>query len=462
MQYISTRGRAPKTNFAGTVTAGLASDGGLYLPAEVPKIPPQKFKSLQSSSYARVAYEVLALLAPDFPKSELFRICVEAYTPERFSFGVRGADPALIVPILEVQKGLYLAGLSNGPTQAFKDLGMDFLAPALAKQRKGAARILGATSGDTGSAAIEAFKDYGVPVFMLSPKTGMSRYQQVQMWGVKSPHVFNLVIDAGFTECQNIVKAVFGDQAFRDEYQLMAVNSINWARIAAQICYYVWTYLQMKKRGHDVIDVSVPSGNFGNAFAAYYARAMGVPINRIVVATNENDILDRFFGDGLYIPRPRVVTTSPSMDIETASNLERLLSIVWKDSVQVCQFYEKPERVDPRIFAMSGIKSMSVIEKDVETVMRVWWQKYGVMIDPHTAVAAYASAWNIDREHDTPMVIMETAQPVKFRATVKRVLGIEPPAPHGINVAEFEGRPTFEYHLPLDVGAVKQFIEQHV
>ncbi len=461
MRYVSTRGIAPEISFLETVTAGLATDGGLYLPKTVPRLSELELLFLATASYQRVAGSVLALLEPDVPKRQHMETCRQAYNATRFSYGVRDTNPRDIVPILKVAEGIYLAELSNGPTQAFKDLGMALLAPLLAKQKNGLARILGATSGDTGSAAIHAFKDYNLPVFMLSPQEGMSRYQQVQMWGVDSPHVFNFAIDAGFTECQNIVKAIFGDRAFPDEYQLMAVNSINWARIAAQICYYVWIYLRMKGQGHDVIDVSVPSGNFGNAFAAYYARAMGVPIDRIVVATNENDILDRFFDTGHYTQRPRVVTTSPSMDIETASNLERLLSMLWQDPEKVRHFYEKPEWVDPRIFSMHGIKSWRVPQKDAHAEIQQWQKSYGVTIDPHTAVEAYAATMQRDRDTKTPMVVMETAQPVKFRATMRQVLGVDPPAPRGMDLAEFEGRPTFEHRLPPNIEAVKEFVRKH-
>lgn len=461
MRYLSTRGQAPHISFLDTVTAGLATDGGLYLPETVPQIPQLELLQLEQASYQRVACHVLAHLAPEVPKNTLRGICRQAYTAERFGYGVRGTSPRYIVPVIQVSDGLFLAEDSNGPTQAFKDLGMALLAALMMNQAKGGARILGATSGDTGSAAIHAFLDYEMPTFMLSPQVGMSRYQQVQMWGVDSPCVYNLAIDAGFTECQAIVKAIFGEQAFRNRYQLMAVNSINWARIAAQICYYVWISLQMKKQGHSVIDVSVPSGNFGNVFAAYYARAMGVPINRIVVATNENDILDRFIRTGVYEQRPRVVTTSPSMDIETASNLERLLSMLWQDPEKVRRFYDKPFQVNPQMFSMVGLTSMTVSEDQVKQAMRKWWQDYNVMIDPHTAVAAYASFWKRDHETETPMVVVETAQPVKFRATIESVLGVTPPAPKGLDLAEFEGRRTFEYLLPPDVNIIKQFIGVH-
>jgi threonine synthase len=466
MRYISTRGQAPSTSFSGTVTAGLAADGGLYLPEEVSQIPAAELRLLEASSYQRVACYVLGHLAPDIPKATLMGICRRAFTAERFGYGVRGTKPEEIVPVIPLMGNLFLAENSNGPTQAFKDLGMALLAELMMRRLmsrdfEGTARILGATSGDTGSAAIHAFKDHGVPVFMLSPQVGMSRYQQVQMWGVDSRHVYNLAIDAGFTECQDIVKAIFGDQAFRDQYQLMAINSINWARIASQICYYVWIYLQMKRQAHSTISVSVPSGNFGNAFAAYYARTMGVPIKDIVVATNENDILDRFIRTGVYEQRPRVVTTSPSMDIETASNLERLLFMAWQDPGMVRDFYRTPFPVNPTIFSSNGLRSLAVSQEFAHETMEGLWRHCQIMIDPHTAVALSAGQQFVEAGRGVPMVIIETAQPVKFRNTIEGLLGMTPRVPRGFDLAEFEARRTFEYRLPPDVEVIKQFIRKH-
>lgn len=466
MRYVSTRGRAPAVTFSQAAVAGLAPDGGLYIPEVVPVFSDLELLSMVGASYQRVAVAVLAKFAPEIPKPALMGICRKAFYATKFSHGVRGGNAQDIVPVIDMGEfNCYLAELSNGPTQAFKDLGMSFLAALMDYLKPPVSAILSATSGDTGSAAIHAFKDTSIPVFVLSPQEGMSRYQQVQMWGVESHHVHNLAIDAGFTTCQDgIVKPIFADYAFRNEFQLMAVNSINWARILGQIIYYVWVSLQMKRKGHQIIDVAVPSGNFGNAFAAYYARAMRIPIDRVVIATNENDILDRFFRTGWYERKPRVVTSSPSMDIEIASNLERLLYLVWQDPEKVENFYKDSQRADTGVFEVNKIVSGAIAQMEAHDTMKFWHNLSGIILDPHTAVAATAG-WKLFRDRsktNIPMVIIETAQPVKFRATINTVLGIQPVVPQGLDITEFEGRPTFEVRLPPDIEVVKRFIRKHI
>jgi threonine synthase len=466
MKYVSTRGQSPAISFGETALAGLAPDGGLYLPEEFPRVDEQFLKSLVGMTYAEVTSAVLSLLDPTSPADQRLELCRAAYTPERFSYGVRGHDSKDILPVFEYAPGKYLAELSNGRSQAFKDFGMALLAPEFSLRARGGENILAATSGDTGSAAILAFEGLDVQVYMLSPQQGMSRYQQWQMWAVDAPNIHNLAIDGDFSWCQDVaVKGLFRETNFRDRYQLMAVNSINWVRIAAQVAYYFWIYTKIQGGNGDPIDVAVPSGNFGDAFAAFYAKMMGLPIRYVIIATNENDVLHRFFETGLYAPRERVITTSPSMDIKGASNLERLVALGEENPERVRRLYQVLQEngrfyIEPSTFAELGIRSVRVNMQDCHAEMQSMHQRYGLVVDPHTATALVAAhLWSDMGE--VPVVTLETAQPVKFESTIREVLGIAPSIPARVDYKEAMSARTYEVRLPADINAVRSYIKAH-
>jgi len=328
MNYISTRGNTPAKTFSQALLMGLAPDGGLMLPEHYPQITPAQLTHWRTLSYAELAFEVIRLFATDIPEADLRDIINRTYTRETFG-------SAEITPVRTLKDGIKIQALSNGPTLAFKDMAMQFLGNAfeyvLAKENQ-TLNILGATSGDTGSAAEYALRGKrGINVFMLSPDGKMSAFQRAQMYSLQDDNIINIAVRGMFDDCQDIVKAVQNDAEFKAKYHIGTVNSINWARLLAQVCYYVATWLRVTEEGADVsskVSVVVPSGNFGNVCAAHIARQMGVPLGTLVVATNENDVLDEFFRTGVYRPRSSadtLATSSPSMDISKASNFERFI-----------------------------------------------------------------------------------------------------------------------------------------
>lgn len=325
MHYVSTRGQSGRKQFCEILLEGLAADGGLYVPESYPRVDQATLDAWRTLSYPQLAFEILSLYVSDIPPAELKAICEKTYTPAIFG------KPD-IAPLRKLETGLYLLELSNGPTLAFKDMAMQLLGNLLEYElarRQEELNILGATSGDTGSAAEYAMRGKkGVRVFMLSPRGRMSAFQQAQMFSLQDENIHNIAIDGVFDDCQDIVKRVAGDLEFKRYYKLGAVNSINWARLLAQIVYYFYGYLQATERRPEAASFTVPSGNFGNICAGHVARMMGLPISGLVLATNENDVLDEFFRTGVYRVRSSVDTfemSSPSMDISKASNLERFV-----------------------------------------------------------------------------------------------------------------------------------------
>lgn len=443
--YLSTRGKAPAVNFADTVLAGLAPDGGLYVPEKFFRANDGDFRLHASGSYQDVARFVMEQFAPDINRSKLWGAIAKAYTPEVFK-NVAGPgldDPKDIVPVRDLGREMYLARLSNGPTLAFKDLPLQLLGHlfegVLGRNKK--LNLLGATSGDTGSAAIYAMlKRRGVRVFMLSPHGKMSQFQAAQILSVNDPAIHNISIRGSFDDCQDVVKAVNADAGFKETYSIGAVNSINWARIAAQVIYYFWVYSRVRGGDGGVIDVAVPTGNYGNIYAAWVAKMMGVPIRRLILATNENDVLHEFFATGIYKPREKtLVTSSPSMDITKASNFERFIyDIFGGDANKVASLWKALDKsgqfdLSHRISAIrakSGITSFATRQRQAnEAILRIF-NSTGVIIDPHTAVAMYAA---IGMKHPgVPMVVMETAQPCKFDDAMKKALGFTAKPPAGM------------------------------
>ncbi len=425
MKYISTRGKAPELGFEDVLLSGLASDGGLYIPKEWPKVD---YKELPTTSYSEQAAYVIYPFVKDFLNyEELNDITSQAYSqfPSKEAIGLK-----------EVEKGNYLLELFHGPTLAFKDFAMlllaQFFETSLSKKNK-SITILGATSGDTGSAAIEAFKNNKhCTVFILFPKGRVSEIQRKQMTTVDSASIYPIEIDGTFDDCQNLVKNLFQNLEFKEEMSLGAINSINWARVAAQIVYYFSTFQQLKSNR---VSFSVPTGNFGDVLAGWVAKKMGLPIDKLIVATNDNDILDRAISNGDYFQEEVKATTSPSMDIQISSNFERLLfESLNKDSEKLRNlFIELKENNGFRIdndtlsYIKNDFKSGKASERKVKDTISRIYKVSNIILDPHTAVGFYASAKKLDA--DVPMVNLGTAHPAKFSQAVIDAIGLEPEIP---------------------------------
>lgn len=441
-QYISTRGQMAPAEFTDVLLEGLAPDGGLAVPDRLPDLTSDQLEAWRSMDYAELAAEVIGLFASDIPHEDLGALTRAAYGQARF--------PQPVVPVSrldDVASGLVLVGLSEGPTMAFKDLAMQFLGQAipyvLAKQGR-VLNILGATSGDTGSAAEHAFRSQeGVSVFMLSPAGRMSPVQRAQMYALQDPNIHNIAVRGVFDDCQALVKALSNDTDFKAAHHLGAVNSINIGRIAAQAVYYVWSWLRVTDtveeggRADYTIDVCVPSGNFGNIYAGFLARSMGVPIRRLILATNENNVLEEFFTTGVYRPRSAadtLATSSPSMDISKASNLERL---VWtllgpEAFVQRWAELETTGTLDlrdqiTRLHEELGFVAGSSSHTDRLEAIRNVKERSDRLIDPHTADGVTVALRTM--EPGFPTLVMETAKAAKFPQTVTEALGREAETP---------------------------------
>ncbi|MBP7452820.1 MAG: threonine synthase [Ottowia sp.] len=473
MRYLSTRGDATPRQFCDILLEGLAPDGGLYLPEFYPRVDRivlEHWRNLYAQhGYATLAFEILSLYIDDIPASDLKEICEKTYTPEVFG-------TLEIVPLKSLQPGFYLEALSNGPTLAFKDMAMQLLGNLFEYelQRRGAElNILGATSGDTGSAAEYAMRGkQGIRVFMLSPHGRMSAFQQAQMFSLQDENIHNIAVEGVFDDCQDIVKAVSNDRAFKAKYKIGTVNSINWARLMAQVVYYFAGYFQATRSNDERVSFAVPSGNFGNVCAGHVARQMGLPIEQLVVATNENDVLDEFFRTGVYQVRDSAhtwETSSPSMDISKASNFERFVfDLLGRDGAQTRQLFGeqlgKTGRfdlsADPRFADAAkryGFISGKSTHADRLNTIRAVYREHGVTIDTHTADGV-----KVAREHllpGVPMIVLETALPIKFAATITEALGHEPDRP-----ARFDGieaLPKRVEVMPADTAAIQSFIEKH-
>ena len=449
MLYVSTRGAAPKKRFSDILLEGLAADGGLYVPQAFPRADLAK---LRSKSYPDLAFAILQHFMDDIPGLE--RIVRKTYTKEIF----RSDD---ITPLATLEPGLHILGLSNGPTLAFKDIAMQLLGnlfeEVLGKGNQ-ILNILGATSGDTGSAAEYALRGKkNVNVFMLSPHGRMSEFQRAQMYSLQDSNIHNLAVNGVFDDCQDVVKRVNADAAFKEKYHVGAVNSINWARIAAQVVYYFKGYFAATSSDSERVSFAVPSGNFGNIYAGYVARKMGLPIRRLILASNENDVLDEFFRTGRYRPRKDVAaTSSPSMDISRASNFERyVFDLVERDAAALKKLFQRNEF--ELLVSRQGFVSGKSTHADRLTTIRAVHAKYGVTIDPHTADGVKVGLEH--REKGVPLVCLETALPAKFAETIREALGRDPGRPRGLE--NLEQLPQRVVVIDPDAEVVKRHIAAH-
>ena len=485
MKYRSTR--AAGNEFSGSkhfceiLLEGLAPDGGLYLPEHYPQVGGATLAHwravYQQQGYAELAFEVLSLYIDDIPAADLKAICRKTYTQD--IFGSRE-----IVPLTRLEDAstsaagtvLYIEALSNGPTLAFKDMAMQLLGNLFEYElaRRGEElNILGATSGDTGSAAEYAMRaKKGVRVFMTSPFGRMSPFQQAQMFSLMDENIYNIAVDGVFDDCQDMVKAVSNDLDFKSKYKIGTVNSINWARLMAQVVYYFAGYFQATRSNIEKVSFAVPSGNFGNVCAGHVARTMGLPIDMLVVATNENDVLDEFFRTGVYRVRSSAdthETSSPSMDISKASNFERFVfDLLGRDGARLKALFASELSqtgrfdlsTDPAFVQAAsryGFKSGKSTHADRLTTIRTTFERFGVLIDTHTA-----DALKVAHEHlqaGLPMIVLETALPIKFAAAIVEALGREPDRP--ARFAGIEALPKRVTRMAADAAAIKAFIAQH-
>ncbi len=475
MKYLSTRGQSAQSEFCDILLGGLAPDGGLYLPESYPQISRSELDKWRDLSYAGLAFEILSKFISDIPSADLKSICDKTYTAEVYSYVRSGSRAEDITPLYWLTPGkLALLELSNGPTLAFKDMAMQLLGNLfeyVLRQRGETINILGATSGDTGSAAEYAMRGkQGVKVFMLSPHGKMSAFQRAQMYSLQDGNIFNIAVTGMFDDAQDIVKAVSNDAAFKCKYKIGAVNSINWARVAAQIVYYFKGYFAATRNNDERVDFCVPTGNFGNICAGHIARQMGLPIERLILATNENDVLDEFFRTGIYRPRRTAethVTSSPSMDISKASNFERFIfDLVGRDAGVVTDLWRQIDAggafdltQTPYMARLSGFGfvSGSSTHGDRVATIRSVWNEFGIMIDPHTADSVKVALQN--DAGDLPVVVLETAQPVKFAETIQEALGCEPSRPKALE--GLEKLPQRVEIMAPDTAAIKAFIETH-
>lgn len=475
MKYISTRGQSPAQSFSEILLGGLAPDGGLYLPESYPQLSDTDLTAMRAMNYRELAFAVLSRFATDIPAADLKTLIDKTYTAAVYCNVREGENPEDITPLHTLEPNLHLLCLSNGPTLAFKDMAMQLLGNlfeyVLAKAGQGI-NILGATSGDTGSSAEYAMRGKkGVNVFMLSPHGKMSRFQTAQMFSLQDPNIHNIAIKGVFDDCQDIVKAVSNDHAFKADYKIGAVNSINWGRIAAQVVYYFKGYFAATTTNAEQVSFAVPSGNFGNVCAGHIARMMGLPIKHLIVATNENDVLDEFFKTGVYRPRGAANTyhtSSPSMDISKASNFERFIyDLAGQDSTKLRELWAKVDQggafdlAEQGLFkdvAKFGFQSGASSHAHRIEMIRKIWQQYGLMIDTHTADGLKVALEL--READVPMLVLETALPAKFEESIQEALGQAPMRPQGME--QLETLPQRFVVMEADVEAVKGFIQTHL
>jgi threonine synthase len=483
MRYLSTRGHPSTPGFSDILLGGLAPDGGLYLPERYPQVSGQELDAWRKLPYAALAAEVLKKFATDIPPADIEALTAKTYTAAVYCNGRRDEDAAQITPLrlLEQSAGrrLLLQSLSNGPTLAFKDMAMQLLGNLFEYTLKRQAvelNIFGATSGDTGSAAEYAMRGkQGIRVFMLSPHLKMSSFQTAQMFSLQDPNIFNIAVNGVFDDCQDMVKAVSNDLDFKARQKIGTVNSINWARVVAQVIYYFRGYLAATQNNQQQVSFTVPSGNFGNICAGHIARMMGLPIHKLIVATNENDVLHEFFQTGSYRVRKSsetLHTSSPSMDISKASNFERFVyDLLGGDAARVAALFKKVEthggfdlsgragsdgdefsRVD-----QFGFASGKSTHTDRLNTIRDADARYRLTIDTHTAdgVKVAREYW----EPDVPMIVLETALPAKFNETIREALGRDAERPAGFE--HIESLPQrFDVMAP-DVAEIKRYIAQH-
>ncbi len=459
MKYISTRGNHESLSFSDVVLSGLARDGGLYMPEQFPQIG-DKLEAWSKLSYQALALEIMKLYADDIPEADLLAIVNKSY--ETF-------DSADVTPSCAVGD-VRILELWHGPTLAFKDVALQFLGNLfdyLLTKRDERLTVVAATSGDTGSAAIQGVRGKSrVDIFVMHPHGRVSPLQELQMTTVLDDNVHNFAVEGSFDDAQNIVKALFNDLAFRDEYHLGAMNSINWARILAQVVYYFYAAFRAQDAGAQSIRFAVPTGNFGDIFAGYVAAQMGLPIKQLILATNENDILTRFFATGIYEPGAAMPTTSPSMDIQVASNFERYLYCrAGRDGQQVAQWmatFAQERRLVPNVKENHPVNDPMMVAKriDVDAVaqtIRHYDSVYGYTLDPHTAIGV-AAAEQIGTTVEHPVICLATANPAKFPATVVAATGGTEPT-HPILEA-LKGAPARVEVIAADAELLKQIVRK--
>lgn len=471
MKYISTRGQSPAQHFTDILLGGLAPDGGLYMPESYPHFDETDLAAMRGMNYRELAFAIISRFVDDIPAADLKKLIDKTYTAQTYHYVRDGQNAEDITPLLTLEPGLHLLSLSNGPTLAFKDMAMQLLGNLFEYElgrRKESINIVGATSGDTGSAAEYAMRGkQGIRVFMLSPEHGMTRFQQAQMYSLQDPNIFNIAVHGVFDDCQDMVKAVSNDAAFKAKYKIGAVNSINWARVLAQIVYYFKAYFAATENNGQKVSFSVPSGNFGNVCAGHVARMTGLPIDRLIVATNENDVLDEFFRTGMYRPRDAAHTyhtSSPSMDISKASNFERFaFDLAGRDAEVTRAMWarvDKGEMVDFKAYGLFDkvpgygfVSGASNHTLRMQTI-RETYELYGVVIDTHTADGLHVGLKH--REPGVPLVVLETALPAKFEDAIREAIGQDPERP--AELKDLESLPQRVEVMQPDVAALKAFI----
>ena len=469
MRYVSTRGGAEPRPFCDILLEGLAPDGGLYLPESYPRVDAATLATwrrvLAEEGYAALACRVLALFIDDIPTDDLAALCTRTYTTATY-------DAPGIVSMTPLAGGLVLEGLSHGPTLAFKDMAMQLLGALFEDElgRRGTElNVLGATSGDTGSAAEYALRGRaGIRVFMLSPKGRMSAFQRAQMYTLDDDNIHNIVIDGVFDDCQDLVKAISADADFKTSAHIGSVNSINWARLVAQVVYYVAGWLRATDADEQEVSFAVPTGNFGNICAGHIARQMGVPIRHLVLATNENHVLEEFFRTGAYRPRgakETLKTSSPSMDISKASNFERFVfDLLDRDAARVAELFSgsgfdlSGDPAFPLAASRYGFVAGRSTHADRLATIQHVYEGDGVLIDPHTADAVTVARDHV--EEGVPMVVLETARPIKFADTITEAIGHPPEVPAAY--AHLADLPQHTVELPPDVAALKAYLAGNI
>ena len=464
MKYISTRGETAHKPFSEVLLMGLAPDGGLMLPERYPQVSRETLDKWRGLSYPELAFEVMSLFVTDIPADDLRDILNRTYTEAAF-----GSKE--ITPVRTLSDGIKIQALSNGPTLAFKDMAMQFLGNAFeyVLNKKGRElNILGATSGDTGSAAEYALRGKkGVNVFMLSPDGKMSAFQRAQMYSLQDENIHNIAVDGMFDDCQDIVKAIQNDAAFKEKYRIGTVNSINWGRVMAQVVYYFAGYFKATESNDETVSFCVPSGNFGNVCAGHIAKQMGLPIRRLMVATNENDVLDEFFKTGSYRPRTAAhthVTSSPSMDISKASNFERFIfDLTGRDAAEIETLWVEVGAGKGFNLAFEldkirneyGFVSGKSLHRDRLAVIKQVYEQDGELIDPHTADGVKVAREL--REAGETVVCLETALAAKFADTIREAVG-DVDIPRPAKLQGLEDLPQKVQNVPNQAEAVKEII----
>ena len=464
MKYISTRGATDRKTFGEVLLMGLAPDGGLMLPEHYPQIDRATLDKWRGLAYADLAFEIMRLFATDIPEGDLRAIITRTYTAEAFG-------NAEITPVRTLSDGLKIQALSNGPTLAFKDMAMQFLGNAfeyVLKREGQTLNIVGATSGDTGSAAEYALRGKeGIHVFMMSPEGKMSAFQRAQMYSLQDENIHNIAVDGMFDDCQDIVKAIQNDAAFKEKYRIGTVNSINWGRVMAQVVYYFAGYFKATEGNDETVSFCVPSGNFGNVCAGHIAKQMGLPIRRLMVATNENDVLDEFFKTGSYRPRTAAhthVTSSPSMDISKASNFERFIfDLTGRDAAEIETLWAEvgAGKGFNLAFALDKIRneygfvSGKSLHRDRLAVIKQVYEQDGELIDPHTADGVKVAREL--REAGETVVCLETALAAKFADTIREAVG-DVDIPRPAKLQGLEDLPQKVQNVPNQAEAVKEII----